>query len=160
MRVSFGYENKDIGIINKMTYKLAKYDLEGNFHGFETLTDQLQVCEISLEEIERLRNFGTTIQNTCTFDLARLVSNNKNIHPRNENMFYEMYIEDYNGDLIDVPVVVRNLVTDNGVQPNAVGEDETNYILTRRFFIFDTISGVQVTSGNDYEQIVQAYKDG
>lgn len=41
MRVSFGYENKDIGIINKMTYKLAKYDLEGNFHGFETLTDQL-----------------------------------------------------------------------------------------------------------------------
>lgn len=53
-----------------------------------------------------------------------------------------MYIEDYNGDLIDVPVVVRNLVTDNGVQPNAVGEDETNYILTRRFFIFDTISGV------------------
>jgi hypothetical protein len=39
MRVSFGYENKAIGIINKLTYKLAKYDLEGNFYGFETLTD-------------------------------------------------------------------------------------------------------------------------
>lgn len=39
MRVSFGYENKDIGIINKLTYKLAKFNLEGNFLGFETLTD-------------------------------------------------------------------------------------------------------------------------
>ena len=41
MRVSFGYENKQIGIINKLTYVLAKYDLEGNFLGFETMTDQL-----------------------------------------------------------------------------------------------------------------------
>ena len=39
MRVSFGYENEKIGIINKLTYKLAKFDLEGNFYGFETLTD-------------------------------------------------------------------------------------------------------------------------
>ena len=41
MRVSFGYENTKIGIINKLTYKLAKFDIEGNFYGFETLTDQL-----------------------------------------------------------------------------------------------------------------------
>jgi hypothetical protein len=39
MRVSFGYEDQKIGIINKLTYLLAKYDLEGNFLGFETLTD-------------------------------------------------------------------------------------------------------------------------
>lgn len=41
MRVSFGYENQAIGIMNKLSFKLAKYDLEGNFYGFETLTDQL-----------------------------------------------------------------------------------------------------------------------
>lgn len=43
-RVSFGYENPKIGILNKLTYKLAMYDLEGNFYGFQTLTDQLLLC--------------------------------------------------------------------------------------------------------------------
>lgn len=43
-RVSFGYENEKIGILNKMTYQLAKFDLEGNFLGFEVLSDQLLLC--------------------------------------------------------------------------------------------------------------------
>lgn len=40
-RVSFGYEDTKLGILNKLTYKLAKFDLEGDFLGFETLSDQL-----------------------------------------------------------------------------------------------------------------------
>lgn len=47
LRVSFGYENPKIGIFNKLTYKLARFDLEGNFYGFETLTDQLLLCKTS-----------------------------------------------------------------------------------------------------------------
>ena len=43
-RVSFGYENPKIGIINKLSYKLARFDLLGNFYGFETLNDQLLLC--------------------------------------------------------------------------------------------------------------------
>jgi len=38
-RVSFGYENAKFGILNKMVYKLAKFNLEGSFLGFETMTD-------------------------------------------------------------------------------------------------------------------------
>lgn len=53
--------------------------------------------------------FGTTIVNSCTFDLSRLTSLNEYDHPRNENMFYEPYIQDYNGNLIDVPVLIRNI---------------------------------------------------
>ena len=34
MRVSFGYENQKVGNINKLTYILAKYDVEGTFYGF------------------------------------------------------------------------------------------------------------------------------
>lgn len=55
MRVSFGFENKDIGVIRNLTYVLAKYDFYGNFLGFENLQDQLQVCETSLEELEKLK---------------------------------------------------------------------------------------------------------
>lgn len=39
LRVSFGYENNKIGILNKLKYKLAKYSLEGDFLGFETVED-------------------------------------------------------------------------------------------------------------------------
>jgi len=52
--------------------------------------------------------FGTTIENSCTFDLSNLISTSTFDHPENENMFYELYIQDYNGDLIDIPVLVRN----------------------------------------------------
>ena len=52
LRVSFGYENRKLGIYNKLSYKLAKFDLLGNFLGFEALTDQLLICQASTENIE------------------------------------------------------------------------------------------------------------
>lgn len=58
--------------------------------------------------------FGTTIKNTCTFDLSRLVSSSSFDHPSNENIFYELYMVDYNGDLIDVPVLVQNMQDKQG----------------------------------------------
>lgn len=65
--------------------------------------------------------FGTTIQNSCTFDVSRLTSLNEYDHPPEQNIFYELYIEDYNGDLIDVPVLIRNLQDSNGNRPNEGG---------------------------------------
>ena len=38
-RASFSYENLDIGIVSRLRFVLARYDLEGNFHGFEDLDD-------------------------------------------------------------------------------------------------------------------------
>lgn len=60
-RVSFGYEDTKIGILNTLTYKLGKFTLEGDFLGFETVTNQLLVCETSTDEINRMMRFGTTI---------------------------------------------------------------------------------------------------
>lgn len=63
-------------------------------------------------------------------------------------MFYEMYLQDYNGDLIDVPVLVRNLYDNNGRLLNEESQtDENLYKLVRRFFIFDTKSGVDGENG-------------
>lgn len=88
--------------------------------------------------------FGTTIENDCTFDLRRLTSSNQYDHPKNENMFYELFIQDFNGDLIDVPVLIRNLNDKNGLKPNAADQiDESQYRLVRRFFIYDTKSGIE-----------------
>lgn len=38
-RASFSYQNLSIGVVSKLRFVLAKYDLEGNFHGFEDLND-------------------------------------------------------------------------------------------------------------------------
>jgi hypothetical protein len=43
-RASFDFENLAIGIVKKLRYKIAKYDIEGNFYGFEDLSNQLVVC--------------------------------------------------------------------------------------------------------------------
>ena len=49
-RASFSYENLDFGIVSKLRFKLAKYDLEGNFYGLEDLNDQLSICQQTSED--------------------------------------------------------------------------------------------------------------
>jgi hypothetical protein len=46
-RASFGYENRAIGIINRFKYKLAIFELEGKFLGWQDLSDQLLLCRTS-----------------------------------------------------------------------------------------------------------------
>jgi len=80
-----------------------------------------------------------TIVNECNFDLTTLIGGNL---PDTANKFYEMFIEDSDGSLIDVPVRVRTLIDESGDTPN-IGEDIALYKLVRRFFIFDTVSGIK-----------------
>ncbi|CDW85678.1 meckelin isoform 4 [Stylonychia lemnae] len=153
-RVSFGYENLKIGILNKLIYKIGKFNMEGDFLGFDTVTDQLQVCETSTDEVQRMMNFGTTIENSCTFDLSTLTSSQAYDHPENQNIFYELYIQDYNGDLIDVPVLIRNFQDAQGQKPNEESVlNQNTWRLVRRFFMFDTISGIEGTDGYKKGQI-------
>ena len=69
---SFKYVNKKYGILKELTFILARYDILGNFYGFERLHDQIFLCEYNDEEIKRLLKVGTTISNSCSFDLNKL----------------------------------------------------------------------------------------
>jgi hypothetical protein len=100
------------------------------------------ICDKSSEEVARAYRIGTTVNFSCNFDLARLVSPNKFDHFRNENFVYEMYLVDYNDDLIDIPILITNVRGSAGDEPNA-DSDESRWLLTRRFFMFDTMSGIQ-----------------
>lgn len=44
-RATFDTHKPESGVLNKLKFKLASYNLTGHFLGFETLTDQLFVCE-------------------------------------------------------------------------------------------------------------------
>jgi hypothetical protein len=56
--------------------------------------------------------FGTTVKHKCTFDLNLLIS--PKTLPRYANVFFDMFLEDYNGDLIDVPIKITNTKNRNG----------------------------------------------
>ena len=137
--MSLSKETPSNGKINILKFKLAKYTLEGDFVGYEDLTTQLQLCSSSLEDGVDYRRFGVTMTNACKFDLNQLVSDNL---PSEANFFYEMFLEDANGDLIDIPILVENLVGEGRAKPNVNDNDKT-WKFVRRFFIFDTLSGLE-----------------
>ena len=61
------------------------------------------------EQVKRLYEIGTTVQFKCTYDLQSLISKLDYVTPRSANRFYELFLVDYNGDLIDVPVLITNI---------------------------------------------------
>ncbi len=69
--------------------------------------------------MDKFKKFGTTLDSTCNFDLSRLISTTAFDHHRYQNMFFELYISDFNDDLVDVPVLIKNMQDKNGNKPNA-----------------------------------------
>lgn len=48
-----------------------------------------------------------------------------------------------------MPVVIRNYMDESGNMPNQ-GNEKSSWVLSRRFFIFDSISGIKGNSGSSY----------
>lgn len=110
--------------------------MNGTLIGFETLKDQLSVCPFSYDEIKNMNKFGTVTEKSCDFDLTKLSSGPL---PDDANFFFDLFIKDQNGNLIDVPVLITNFVDSTGGSPNT-GNDMSSWRLVRRFFMYDTIS--------------------
>jgi len=64
------------------------------------------LCPVSPGELQRLTSIGRVSRNKCSFDLKKLTD--PGLYPQNANIFYELYLVDYNGDLIDVPIKIAN----------------------------------------------------
>lgn len=58
-----------------------------------------------------------------------------------------MFILDSNGNLIDVPILVTNLIDTNNKNLNSGGGISDTSRLVRRFFVYDTISGITISGG-------------
>lgn len=68
-----------------------------------------------------------------------------------------MFLIDYNGNLIDVPVLISNVVGPQGDTPNRES-DNSRWILTRRFFLFDTISSITIDDWGKEKAIPQVIR--
>lgn len=95
-----------------LKFKVAEYDLEGNLLRFDDLRDQIMACDMTEEETSRVMEFGNTVEHKCTFDISKLT--NEKTLPKYANVFFDLFLEDFNGDLIDVPVRIQNVQNRNG----------------------------------------------
>lgn len=76
-RVSFSSHNAKLGLTNRLSFKLAKYDINGTFFGFEELSNQLMICDMPAEEVDRVFGIGNTVQSQCVIDLSQLIDSRK-----------------------------------------------------------------------------------
>jgi len=102
--------------MNKLRLKLAKYTLKGDFMGFEDMTDQLVICQESTDELDRILKIGVTVSMKCDYDLSKLTDAFG--RPAEENFFYDLFIEDYDKTLIDIPILIKNFKDGDSSYPN------------------------------------------
>ncbi|CAI2379959.1 unnamed protein product [Moneuplotes crassus] len=131
-----------------LRFVLGTYNLEGDFLGFQDLGTQLQLCPADYQDSIDYRRFGTSVTAHCSFNVSKLIDSS--IQPNNTDVFYDLWLKDTDGDYIDVPVKINNYIDSNNGRPNQKS-DRSSWKLTRRFFLYDTKSGL---TGTD------AYKNG
>jgi hypothetical protein len=102
-KMSLATTTPQSGTTNLLVFKMAKYDINGNFISFDDLTIQLMLCSQSLQDGVDFRRFGMTIENSCKLDLTTLIGNNL---PDTANKFFELFIVDVNGNYVDVPIKI------------------------------------------------------
>lgn len=122
-------------------FKLAKYAFDGEFLGWEDLSTQIWLCPMTQAHAKRYRRVGLGLFDECQFDLWPLV--NRTLNAPNINYFYEMFLEDYNGELIDVPVLIDNFVDAGDSYPNRDNDNMDEWRLVRRFFLYENVSAIE-----------------
>ena len=60
------------------------------------------MCEPQVNQAEEFFKIGAMKKVNCTVDLKALTSNAT--LPRYANLFYDLFMEDFDGSLIDVPI--------------------------------------------------------
>lgn len=112
------------------------------------LKSQLNLCPLNYNDVLNILKFGALTESICEFDLTTLVKWDTSELPVNANYFFDLFILDKNGNLIDVPVLIQNFRDSQGSNPNSDTADFSNsWRFVRRFFIYDTISGIDQVGG-------------
>ncbi len=74
MTVSFFEEASTKDRNASSTFYLGRYMMNGTFVGFEVLKNQLNLCPFNYEDIQKMLKFGSVTENTCDFDLFKLIN--------------------------------------------------------------------------------------
>lgn len=116
---------------------LATFTLEGDMISIEPLTNQLNLC--SQEHNKEYLSFGTTIKIKCEIDYEKYAS-----RANYTTYFYELFLHDpVVGEYIPVPIKINNIPNQEAAWQSNNSTEPSKWILTRRFFLIDNISGLE-----------------
>ena len=105
---------------------------------------------MSFQDVLNSKRFGVISQSTCDLYLNTLVD--ESLFPEETNIFFEMFLEDNDGKLLEVPVLIN--------QTDTLGyEPSDDWQLVRRFFIYDTLSGVNKDSSTNTPSYIRYAND-
>lgn len=130
---------------NQLKFVAASYDIRGNFIKWQPLEGGvLQLCPDTERRLDAAYAFGTTYQQNCEISLSKLLVD------FSSPVFYDVYLEytdeEQHRYLWPIPVLNLNL------QHNKlfVNQDSSSskWLLTRRIFLVDAVSGRENDLGN------------
>jgi len=101
---------------------------------------------MTYNDVINMKKFGTMTENRCEFNLNNLIDPPSYL-PKSKGLIYELFLEDDKGQMIDVPVLIRNLKLNDGSQPNIGEVPLDTWVFKRRFTIFDAQSGITLPNG-------------
>lgn len=117
MRMTFDTSLPSYNRFKYMTFWLASYSMEGEFLGMQKLKSQINVCPTDYSDERTMFKFGTVYQDSCSFYIEELVSDVQ-APPSETNIFYELFLQDGENELVDVPVLITNYRNEEGRNTN------------------------------------------
>ena len=102
LRVAF--DPTSVTAKNQFDLWVAKYHANGSFIALEPIQTNFFLCpKTTIEQLSNFKRFGANTKHECSFDLLSAINTT-------ETIFYEMFVRDADGHLVDVPVRILNLV--------------------------------------------------
>ncbi|XP_056378292.1 meckelin isoform X2 [Hyla sarda] len=125
-----------------LRFLAALYDIRGKFIEWRSLNGGLlQLCPGITKRLDAAFIFGTTYEQNCEISISKLLYD----HP--EPVFFDVYLTygESDGRQNIWPVPVLNLNLQHNEQYINMGNNINNWILTRRIFLVDSLSGRENT---------------
>ncbi|KFP15504.1 Meckelin, partial [Egretta garzetta] len=122
----------------KLQFIAASFDAAGNFLKWQNLEGGiLQLCPDTPTKLNAAYVFGTTYQQSCKISVSKILLDFDN--PIFYDLFLEYIADNGKQSLWAVPVLNLNLQYSEMFVNQ--GSNMNNWLLTRRFFLVDTLSG-------------------
>ncbi|KAM4704943.1 meckelin [Rhinophrynus dorsalis] len=122
----------------KLQFLATVYDIRGNFIKWQPLDGGLlQLCPDIMTRLNAAFHFGTTYEQNCEISVSKI------LHEYPEPVFYDVYLAHLgnSGQQNLLPVPVLNLNLRHHEMFINQGNDINSWLLTRRIFLVDTVSG-------------------
>jgi hypothetical protein len=135
------------GYNSVLNFTLATFTTNGSYLGLAPLSTQLHMCAGQLADLTKFLQVGYSADMSCSISLGAIASK--------DGFAYELFVNDVNGLMHPVPVVVASLRTGTALPNQQFSRDgaQASTVLTRRFFLADTQSG----QSSDSKQSVLQY---